>query len=225
MTARKRKSLRDRNVAAIAGEPDKAAEDPRPESVPVEDEPRGTTGQVQLEEAHKVESRPPELVEDLARVSRISAGVETDAPQTAPAATGGPASGRVGTYLTPDEFESAKGAYLADWNNGGDANTFTRWVTDAIEAHARLTPEQRAGLAKVRGRADHRTGASRSFTIPDDTITRMRQAIAADNAAGSWPTASAWCGDAIAAAVDRARDLNRGALPTPPPRLPKLLTR
>lgn len=35
---------------------------------------------------------------------------------------------RIGIYLQPSEFEDAKAAYLADWSNGGRADTFAGWV-------------------------------------------------------------------------------------------------
>lgn len=131
---------------------------------------------------------------------------------------------RLGLYLTPGEFNDAKAAYLADWTSGGEADTFARWIAAAIDTYARRTPEQRAG-AKPRGRAEKRTGSSRSFAIPTDTVARMRAAITADQQAGRWPSDSAWCGEAIAAAVDQARNQAGGSLPTPPPRLPNRLVR
>ena len=115
-------------------------------------------------------------------------------------------------------------AYLADWTNGGEADTFARWIAAAIETYAARTPKQRA-TAQPRGRADERTGSTRSFAIPTDTVARMRAAINADQQAGRWPSDSAWCSEAIAAAVDAARTKNDGSLPTPPPRLPNRLVR
>lgn len=112
----------------------------------------------------------------------------------------------------------------SDWSNGGEADTFGKWIAAAIEAYAVRTPKQRAA-APARGRAEERTGATRSFAIPSDTVGRMRAAITADQQAGRWPSDSAWCGEAIAAAVDQARDQNGGTLPTPPARLPNRLVR
>ena len=131
---------------------------------------------------------------------------------------------RLGIYLTPAEFSNAKAGYLADWSNGGQADTFGKWIAGVIDAYASRTPEQRA-VAPPRGRAEARTGFTRSFNIPADTATRMRAAITADQKIDRWLTDSAWCGEAIAAAVDRARRQNRGTLPTPPPRLPNRLVR
>ena len=127
--------------------------------------------------------------------------------------------------LTPEEFEAAKGAYLADWTHGGAADTFARWIGAAIDTHSRRTPQQRAERGRPRGRAEERTGSTRSFSIAVDTVARMRAAITADQHAGRWASDSAWCSEAIAAAVHEARDQNGGVLPTPPPRLPNRLAR
>lgn len=150
-------------------------------------------------------------------------------PKTRPARTTAPAqtSGetvRVGMYLAPEEFSAARAAYLADWNNGGEADTFARWVAAAIDSYAARSPKQRSG-ATPRGRGDERTGVTRSFNIPTETVARMRTAITADREAGRWPSDSAWCGEAIAYSVDLARGRNGGTLPTPPARLPNRLVR
>lgn len=137
-----------------------------------------------------------------------------------------PRMARLGVYLTPGEFDSAKAGYLADFTHGGQADTFARWVAAAIGTHAARTPTQRAELAQPpKARADRRTGSSRSFSVPADTVTRMRAAITADQHADRWLSASAWCGQAIALAVDAARAQAGGTLPTPPPRLPNRLIR
>ena len=132
---------------------------------------------------------------------------------------------RLGIYLTADEFRDARGAYLADWTNGGEADTFGRWVAAAIATHARRTPKQREGLARPVGRAATRTGESRSWPIASEAIQAMREAIAADQEAGRWPSDSAWCGDAITATTAAARKANGGTLPEPPARLPNRLKR
>jgi hypothetical protein len=189
MTARR--SLRDRNRAAIAL-------DPEPTDVDHAAEPRSSDQQ-----------EPP---------ARAAGKRRPLAERTA-----GPTA-RLGIYLTPAEFDAAKAAYLADWSNGGSADTFARWIASAIDTHAALTPRQRAG-AEPRGRAEERTGSTRSFTVPIDTVARMRAAITADQKAGRWPSDSAWCGEAIGQAVSIARAQNGGTLPTPPPRLPNRLVR
>ena len=131
---------------------------------------------------------------------------------------------RVGVYMTPAQFADAKAAYLADWNNGGEADTFSRWVGNAIDTYAARTPKQRSG-AQPRGRSDHRTGSTRTFAVPIETVGRMRDAITADQQAGSWLSDSAWSGDAIAYSVEQARARNGGDLPEPPERLTHRLVR
>lgn len=132
---------------------------------------------------------------------------------------------RVGIYLTPAEFEQAKAGYLADWQAGGHADTFARWIAAALQTHADRTPDQRADLSTPRPRAAERSGVSRSFTVPTTTVSRLRAAIAADQHTGRWPTVSAWCADAIALAVQTAQHQAGGTLPTPPARLPNRLVR
>ncbi|PNW09404.1 hypothetical protein C1632_10155 [Microbacterium testaceum] len=137
----------------------------------------------------------------------------------------GAGTDRIGSYLTQDEVDGARGAYLADWSNGGEADTFARWIAAAMDTHAARTPQQRAARGNLRGRAAERSGASRSFSIPTSTVKRMRTAITADQNAGRWPSDSASCAEAIALATEDARSRNGGTLPTPPARLPNRLVR
>lgn len=132
---------------------------------------------------------------------------------------------RQAIYFPSDLFDEAKGAYLADWQGGGQADTFAAWIGAALDAHAARTAAQRGQLAHPVGRADTRTGASRSFNLPADTMNRVHQAITKDQAADRWTSVSAWCRDAIAAAVQLARTRAGGKLPTPPARLPNRLRR
>jgi len=128
-------------------------------------------------------------------------------------------------YFHPEEFDRAKAAYLADWQHGGQADTFARWIAAAIDTHARRTPQQRAELAKPSPRRDRGRAGTRSFSLPADSVTRMRAAILEDQATNRWPTDSAWCGEAVAAAADEAEQKAGGQLPPAPPRLPNRLTR
>ena len=192
-----RRSLRDRNRAAIAADPDESA----------------------LEEVHEATKEATPATGNPTRPSsttRPAKRLKAAAPTSSTA--------RLGIYLTPEEFEAAKAGYLADWANGGEADTFARWIAATIDTYAARTPKQRA-TAAPRGRSEERTGSTRSFSIPTDTVARMRAAITADQQAGRWPSDSAWCGEAIARAVDQAREQNGGTLPTPPPRLPNRLVR
>lgn len=141
-----------------------------------------------------------------------------------PAATAGEVS-RLGIYLTPEQFTDAKAAYLADWINGGESNTFTRWIGEVLTTHAQRTPQERAECSMLRGRSTERTGSSRSFNVPTSAVQQMRAAITADHEVGRWPSDSAWCAEAIDRAIEAAKEKNSGTLPTPPARLPNRLTR
>lgn len=132
---------------------------------------------------------------------------------------------RIGIYLSPQQFSEAKGAYLADWSNGGHADTFGRWIAAALDAYAEKTPGQRGGTAPTNQRSATRRGASRSFTIPVSVVDTMRTAIAADQHHGRWLSDSSWCCEAIEHATATAKARNGGVLPTPPARLPNRLAR
>jgi hypothetical protein len=205
----KRRTLGDRNRASIAL-------DPTPELEPSA-EPRSSAQPNPTPTPGKAPQKPR-------TTPSTGSTARTPAPARKAATAAASDTARLGIYLTPEEFDDAKAGYLADWSNGGEADTFGKWIAAAIEAYAARTPKQRAA-APPRGRAEERTGATRSFAVPSDTVARMRAAITADQKADRWPSDSAWCGEAIAAAVDQARDQNGGSLPTPPPRLPNRLAR
>lgn len=133
---------------------------------------------------------------------------------------------RQGIYLTQEQFNNAKAAYLADWTNGGEANTFTLWIGEAITRHADRTFTARLKHeTKKPARAEARTGSSRSFNVPSAAIARMRAAITQEHDNGRWLSDSAWCGEAIDAAISEAQKRNGGSLPVPPARLPNRLVR
>lgn len=133
---------------------------------------------------------------------------------------------RLGVYLPTEEFDDARAAYMADWNHGGTADTFASWLAGAVDEHARLSVKERKSRTQLRGRADERSGITRSFNVPAASVARMRAAITADREeAGQFLSDSAWCREAIRNAVEKARTRNGGSLPTPPPRLPNRLVR
>lgn len=195
MTAPRRTSLKDRRAAAIK---------------PSEPQPEVATSPPQV-----TPQRPPQHKPGKSTTEPGERGAKTAAGETA----------RVGIYLSADEFSAAKAAYLADWNAGGEASTFARWVAEAIEDYAEQTPQQRDVWAEPQGRGSQRRGSSRSFTIPTETVAAMRGAITADHQAGRWPSDSAWCAEALSWAVEQARGRSGGTLPSPPPRLPNRLAR
>lgn len=206
-----RRTLRERNRAAIALAPETAgieapAASRRPaQSAPALKAAKGWSQQDTGDTSTATRKRP--------------------APARKAVAVAAGDTARLGIYLTPHEFTDAKAAYLADWTNGGEADTFARWIAAAIDTYAARTPPQRAVTAQPKERAQERTGSTRSFAIPTDTLARMRAAVTADQQVGRWLSDSAWCGEAISHAVQSARTRNAGTLPTPPPRLPNRLVR
>lgn len=191
-----RKTLAERNAEAIAAPtPDPAPAAPAPSEKAARTRPAA--------------SRTPK------------ATTATKAPAM-PTATSD--SARIGIYFHPEQFDIAKAGYLADWTAGGQADTFARWIAGALDEHANRTPQQRAQVAEPQERSTGR-GDTRSFKIPADTVARMRRSITEDQGAGRWPSDSAWCGEAITAAAEQARQRAGGVLPTPPARLPNRLAR
>lgn len=141
----------------------------------------------------------------------------------APAQPGGEVA-RIGIYFHPTEFRDARAAYLRDWLDGGQADTFAKWIGQCITTHAQRTPAERAKWTRAQERRDA-SGASRSFTLPATVAEQLHEGIRSDQQAGRWLSDSAWCGEAIDAAVADARKRAGGQLPTPPARLPNRLRR
>lgn len=145
------------------------------------------------------------------------------APKTPPAKVNAESDTvRLGVGLPPAEFAAAKAAYLADWQSVRRSDMFRLWIADAIATHAARTAAERGRLT-VTTRPGRSGSDTRSFDVDVDVLERMRAAITEDNVDGRWPSESAWAADAIAAAVDAARERAGGQLPTPPARLPRRL--
>lgn len=125
-------------------------------------------------------------------------------------------------HLPRTEFQDAKAAYLADWQAGGEASSFTEWVAAAVGAHVSRTPSARAALDLGEGGADRVT---RTFQVGPEAVNQMRMAVSADRDANRWTSESQWIREAIAAAVQDAKVRSGGPLPTPPRRLPNRLRR
>lgn len=194
-----RRSLRDRNKTAIEQAPETAAAAaPAVAAVPAREEVTTPAAAVQEPKKQAKSGRPARTV----------------------------AVTRQGIYLTPEQFNNAKAAYLADWKNGGEANTFTLWIGEAITRHAARSLKARLRFAANKpARAEVRTGSSRSFNVPTSAIELMRAAISQEQAEERWLSDSSWCAEAVDAAISTARECNGGELPTPPARLPNRLVR
>lgn len=173
------------------------------------------------QEAPKATPRPQDDP-SAAPQKRVETSPDTAKPATTK--TSSPTrTARPGIYFHEADFMAAKSAFLADWRAGGTADKFPTWIAAALDAHASRTPHERAQL--VRSATHAGRGFTRSFDIPGEVEDRMNDAIKQDNDADRWPTLSAWAGDAIAAAVERAKTRVGGSLPPAPPRLPNRLTR
>lgn len=167
---------------------------------------------------------PPSSPATQAEPSTPASSVKIPKPPKAQSRAALSATTRVGIYFRDAEFDRAKAAYLSDWQHGGQADTFARWIAGAIDLHAARDPQERAKLERPQ-REGEGSGGSRSFSLPSDAVDRMRKAIVADQQTNRWPTASAWSGDAIAAAVGAAEAAAGGSLPPAPARLPNRLSR
>lgn len=197
MPPRKRLSIADRNKAAIAHD--------TPEPLPEKDEGEQTA---------TPPAAPTKAQKTLTKQKKTTAARTSS--DTA----------RLGVYISTDEYEDAKAAYVTAYARGGQIDNFARWIAAALNEHAARTTAQRAKHARMKERSPWgkgKAGASRSFAIPTDTLERMQEAMDDDLIAGQWPTRSEWAGDAIAAAVEAARA--EGPLLDPPKRLPNRLKR
>ena len=126
---------------------------------------------------------------------------------------------KVSAYLSNEQYNLMRSAFLADWQDGGHHDRFADWITAAIENHATLTPTKRQPLD--RGTP---TGSPRSFTIPRESQELMRDAMSDDSTQGQWLTASQWIANALMAAVKiTATRRAETGMPTPPPKLPQRL--
>lgn len=127
---------------------------------------------------------------------------------------------RVGLYMTDTQYDNMKSAFLADWENGGDANTFGKWIAVAIKRYAKLPVARRIDIAKVVAPQSRLiAGGVKSFSVPAKAIEAMKHARLADTASGVIQTKSEWLRSAIELAVQYAKAANGGVLPEPPAKL------
>ncbi|MEL4506270.1 hypothetical protein AAEX63_15395 [Luteococcus sp. H138] len=135
---------------------------------------------------------------------------------------------RKSAYVPEGEWQEARAAYLADWRAGGEASSIAKWIEQAAQDFARLSPQQRGKVipeAAPRAADGTVSGKARSYTVAEATAEAMAQAMADDQQAGRWDSESAWLRGAMARAVAAARRREGGELPQAPARLPARLTR
>lgn len=198
--------------AGLKNQPDKRTTGTDPEeTAATQDDPRAELGKKDAPPSESGSKAAPKGTAQRKRQQNRSASDRVD----------------LGVYLTAEQFDAMRGAYLADFLNGGEANTLYLWVAAALSTHARRSTKDRITNSRIRERASSRaeTTKTKAFKIPIDVIADMRTAIADDRKAGRWATESAWAGEAISRAVEQARENNGGTLPDPPARLPNRLKR
>lgn len=191
-----------------------------------------------LREVRRSKARPvlteqaPEPVVQVHEESEAPAveAVATAAPAKRSRTPRTPAAGlvRKSAYVPESEWQDARAAYLADWRAGGEANSIAKWVEQAAQDFARLTPAQRAKVIPdpaPRAADGTVTGKPRSYTVAQATAEAITQAMADDQESGRWDSESAWLRGAMTRAVEAARTREGGSLPAAPARLPARLTR
>lgn len=213
-----RRSLKDRNKAAITRPVEAPPAEPVAEPTPEEKSPAITAP---MADAPAVGERSAS--QDLATrltessTATIEQGGRTRRPQVLPVGTA-----RLGLYLRQATLEGAKSAYVADLDTLADPPTsFARWIAAALDAHAARTPADRARLAEAHPDPEEgKRGVNRAFILPVDTITRMEETTGIDRRAGRMQSVSQLAAEALRIAIEDARVRNGGSLPIAPKRLP-----
>ncbi len=91
----------------------------------------------------------------------------------------------VGIYWKPGVWDLARSAYVADLDTDADSpGSFVGWLAQALELHARRSPQQRADLAAAAERHPAQVSTRKSFNkkhdLPASTIEAVEDAIVAD---------------------------------------------
>lgn len=214
-----RKSLKDRNKAAIIS----PVEAPTVEPVT---EPAADVSQRQATDASgayapavggrgAVQPAVPQTGEE--SITTTERGGPARRPQVLPAGTA-----RLGLYLRQATLEGAKSAYVADLDTVTNPPTsFARWIATALDAHTARTPAERARMAEAHPDPEEgKRGVNRAFILPVDTIAAMEETTGIDRRAGRMQSVSQLAAEALRIAIEEARVRNGGSLPRPPKRLP-----
>ena len=132
----------------------------------------------------------------------------------------------VGIYWKPGVWDLARSAYIADLDTDADSpGSFVGWLTQALDLHARRSPQQRAELAAEGEKhpalvSVTRKSFNKKHDLPASTMETVEEALVADRQElGRMLARSAFAQEAvIAAAEDSRRRLGR-ELPPPPQKL------
>lgn len=218
-----RRSLKDRNKAAITGPV---------EAPPVEPVVEPAAEVIQQAIAAPVADAPAVGERGVAQ----SAVPETAGGPVTTTERGGPArrsqvlpagTARLGLYLRQATLEGAKSAYVADLDTLTNPPTsFARWIATALDTHAGRTPADRAKLAEAHPDPEEgKRGVNRAFILPVDTIATMERTTGIDRRAGRMQSVSQLAAEALRIAIEEAKVRNGGSLPIAPKRLPNKPTR
>ncbi len=132
----------------------------------------------------------------------------------------------VGIYWKPGVWDLARSAYVADLDSDPDSpGSFVGWLAQALELHARRSPEKRAELAAAGEKhpalvSVTRRSVNTAHPLPASTMEEVDAAIITDREElGRALGRSAFTQEAVIAAAGAARDRLGRALPPPPQKL------
>lgn len=127
-----------------------------------------------------------------------------------------PAQGtvRIGVSITPTELDTARTAFLFDRAVVDDpVPSMTKWVERAVTAHLDRTPDSRKRRGAAVPAAPVERKVSYNAPIPAELRERLRRAVQEEVLAGRSISVSALVREAMAIAVEEAKDRAGGVLP------------
>ncbi|MBU2698865.1 MULTISPECIES: hypothetical protein [Pimelobacter] len=113
-----------------------------------------------------------------------------------------------------DDLELARRAFATDFYEHDGPAAFSEWLSRAILAHAKRTPGQRAELAQPRREKSRGVkGKLRKIDVRPEISAAVEAGRTADREELRRTTSvSAWCYDAVMAAIDDTRNRTAGDL-------------
>lgn len=121
----------------------------------------------------------------------------------------------LGIYFPDAEvLDLARRAFVTDfWEHEGP-DTFAEWISQAILAHARRTYVERDELARPRpARQSGGRGKLRKIDVRPEVRQAVEDGMSQDRTKlRRQISMSSWCGDAVAAAIETAKDRTEGEL-------------
>ena len=132
----------------------------------------------------------------------------------------------VGIYWKPGVWDLARSAYIADLATDADSpGSFVGWLAQALEVHAKRSPQKRAELAAAG--ENHpalvsvtRKSFNKKHDLPASTIEAVEDALVVDRQElGRMLARSAFAQEAVIVAAEEARRRLGRELPPPPQKL------